>query len=118
MNDHIETPFPWMIVVGAVFGGIVLVFFMALVVMATQGKEIPCQSHYLVVIVLALGIALSASFLGGAAAVSGSIPWAFANDHPVQFSLYGGVGVALIFLVVGWKTYASEPCRLEVNGVD
>ena len=47
---------------------------MALVLLSVFGKQVPCESRFLVVIVLAFGAALASSFLGGTAAAKGKLP--------------------------------------------
>jgi hypothetical protein len=55
--------------------------------------------------VLALGAALSGSFLGGSAAAEGKIPLPFVKDHPIAFSAGGGVAILVIVLVIGYYIY-------------
>ena len=98
----------WIIVIGAVLGAITLLFFMALVLMSMFGRQVPCDSRYLVVTVVAFGAALSAGFLGGAAAAKGSIPLPFAQDHPLTFSVSGGVGVLVILLILGNHLFSKQ----------
>jgi hypothetical protein len=51
----------WFAVMGAIFGGFTLIFFMLIVVLSILGKEVPASSRFSLVIVLALSIGLSAS---------------------------------------------------------
>jgi len=101
-------PRNWIVALGGGFGGLVLLFFMCLLVLSIFGKQVPCDSRFLVVVVLAFGAALSASFLGGAAAAQGSIPIPFAQTKPVHFSVAGGIAVLLIFLLVGRYAYMAD----------
>src|SRR5436190_17935329 len=65
---------------GALFGGVTLLFFMGLIIMSVFGRGVPTEGRYLVVIVLALSGALSAAFLGGNASARGVIPLKIANE--------------------------------------
>jgi hypothetical protein len=69
------------------------------------GHEIPSGSRFLVVAVLALGCALSATFLGGEAVASGKVPF-FGNAHPLAISATGGIALLVIILVLGHYFYA------------
>jgi len=100
----------WVVKLGAAFGGLVLLFFMVLVIITTLVRPVPCDSRFLVVVVLALGAALSASFLGGDAAAKGHLPIPFAKSHPIQFSAVGGVAVLLIVLLAGQQLYVTSSC--------
>ena len=75
---------------GAVFGGVALVFFMGLTLLSAWGHPVPHDARYLVVIVLALSGALLAGFLGGNASARGSIPVPLLNDHPIAVAFTGG----------------------------
>jgi bacteriorhodopsin len=54
-----STALPWL------FGGLCLLFLMALVILSLFGLEIPPTSRFILVAFLALGIGLSFGFLGG-----------------------------------------------------
>lgn len=86
---------------GAIFGGLALLFFMGLVVMSLLGHSVPQDAHYLVVIVLALSGALSVGFLGGNASARGTIPMPFAKEHPMAVAFTGGVAVLVSLLIIG-----------------
>ncbi len=105
---------PWVVVVGAIFGGLTLLFLMALVVMSTIGYEVPCESRFLVVAVLAFGAALGSSFLGGTAAAKGAIPLPYAHSHPLQFSVVGGVAVLIVVLIGGRALFCERKVILAV----
>ena len=49
----------WVLKTGAVFAGVTLLFFMALVFLSIKGFEVPAGDRYLLVIVLAFAGALS-----------------------------------------------------------
>jgi len=85
------------------------------------GKAVPPESRPLVVTVLAIGIALSISFLGGTALVSGklgNLPW---GVNPVTFRAGGGVAVFVIIFIIGYFIYvrnADERVTLTGSVVD
>lgn len=94
----------WVLVVGALFGFLTFSFFVILVILSLLGKSIPPDSRSLVVLVLAIGIALSAGFLGQTASASGKLPLP-AGLSPVSFSVAGGIAVFVIVLLVGYLSY-------------
>jgi hypothetical protein len=89
----------WVVVAGVLFGALTLIFFMVLVIYSAPLNN--PSTRLPLVIVLALGVALSASFLGGAATVSGRIPLP-GNMDPVAFSAAGGIAVFIIVFLLGW----------------
>jgi putative copper export protein len=104
----------WAFVTGAAFGGLTLLFFMALVLLAAFDRPIPCESRFLVVVVLALGGALASSFIGGSAAAKGEIPFRIATRNPIGFSVFGGIAVLLLLMVVGHFGYETA-CAAAAN---
>ncbi len=94
----------WVLVVGVAFGFLTFLFLAALVVMSVLGKPIPPESRLLVVFVLAIGVALSAGFLGGTASASGKLPLPGGLD-PVSFSVAGGIAVFVIVFLIGYVGY-------------
>lgn len=99
---------PWAFIAGALFGGLTLIFFMGLVLLAAFDRPIPCESRFLVTVVLALGGALASSFIGGSAAAKGEIPIGIATRNPIGFSVVGGIAVLLLLMVVGHFGYTSS----------
>ena len=99
---------PWVIVLGSVFGGITLLFSMGLVLLSVAGHQVPCESRFLVVTVVAFGAALSVAFLGGAAAAKGALPLLFAKEHPATFSVSGGIGVLVILLLLSNSLFVQD----------
>src|SRR4051812_27753347 len=83
----------WVMVVGAVFGVLTLVFLMGLVLLGIFGREVPCSSIFLVCAVVSFGAALSAAFIGGNATASGNLALPLLRDNPIAVSLGGGVAV-------------------------
>lgn len=105
----------WVIILGAIFGGLTLVFFMVLVL---GGIPISRGNHFLICIIFALGCGLSASFLGGAAAASGNIPLPYVKTHPIQFSVGGGIAVIVIVLLLCYYLMppVTPPAVLQIEG--
>jgi len=103
----------WVLILGAVFSGITLLFFMLLVLAAVFGYDVPANARFLVVVVLALGAAMSAGFLGGAAAIHGKIQFSPIQDNPIAFSTAGGVAVLIIVLLFGYYLYVKPATRLN-----
>jgi len=97
----------WTRFAAAGFGLLTFLFFTSLVVASVLGKSVPPDSRLLVIAVLAIGIALSLSFLGGTASVSGRLeemPWGM---HPVAFRAGGGIAVFLIVFILGYLVYVK-----------
>jgi hypothetical protein len=93
----------WFPIAGYIAGICTLLFFMALVIIGVLGKEIPQNTRFIVIVVMALGLALSFAFIGGSAAASGKLP-VFKNS-PVKFSAGGGIAVFVIVLLLGKLVY-------------
>jgi hypothetical protein len=93
-------PARWVMVVGYLTGLLTLLFFMGLVVARLLGLTADVD-RFLVLAVLALGLALSFSFIGGTAGAQGKLPLGLANKYPISFSVGGGVAVFVIVLLVG-----------------
>jgi hypothetical protein len=98
----------WVIVVGACVGIATLLFFMGLLLLAIYGRQIPCDSRFLVATVVAFGAALSSAFLGGAAAAHGAIPLPIAKEHPLGFSLSGGIAVLVLLFIISNQVLARD----------
>jgi hypothetical protein len=96
----------WIAVAGLVSGALVLLFFMSLVVASTLDAGVPCSSRFLVVVVLALGIGLSFSFIGGTAVARGQLAIGKLKEHPFTVAATGGFAAVVIVLVLG-NTYYS-----------
>lgn len=93
---------------------------MALVLIETLIQPIPPDAQAPVVFVLALGSALSCSFIGGSAAASGHISIPFAKSHPIGFSVGGGIAVLVVVMVVGagvFRASGRQQSRL-ITGTD
>ena len=99
----------WILIVGGTVGIITLIFFMILVILAIVGYEVPESSRFLVVVVLALGAALSSAFLGGYASAEGRLTIPGFDTTPFQVGFGGGLAVLLVFLIVGNLLYVPSP---------
>ena len=100
MPTHIPSWFP---IAGYAAGATTLLFFMY-VALFQQGP--PTFAH---VIVMAIGIGLAATFLGGDAAAKGYLPIPFLNSNPLAVSVGGGIGAFLITLVAGATLFLKQP---------
>src|SRR5262245_19001781 len=97
----------WVVIVGAGFGALTLIFLMWLVL---SSHRLDCDGRRLVVTILALGAGLASAFLGGAAAVRGAIPIKPIRQHPINFSVTGGAAVLIIVLVVAGRLFDIPGC--------
>jgi hypothetical protein len=96
----------WFPIAGMVFGGLTLVFFMALVLFRI---DVSGDSRFGVIAVFSLGAALAVSFLGGSAAASGQLPIPFFKDNPIQFSAAGGVATLVIVMILSNLLIPNNP---------
>ena len=86
---------------GLIFGGLALVFFMALVFFQVFGRPLPENSKFLIILILALTGGLSTTALGGNAIVRGSVAIGNAEQHPLRYAATGGIAVLIVLLVLG-----------------
>ncbi|MBE7499336.1 MAG: hypothetical protein HS113_03310 [Verrucomicrobiales bacterium] len=102
---------PWVLIMGAVFGGLTLLFFMALVVVTMTGAngDLGRGTRQLIAVVMAFATALSFSFIGGSAAANGHLSLPFVKSHPVAFGVSGGIGVFVIVLLLGLTVFVGRP---------
>jgi hypothetical protein len=98
----------WFPICGVIFGGLTLIFFMALVVAEILGVEVKLDSRFILTIVLAMGAGLSVSFLGGTAVAKGKISLPYFKDSPISFAVTGGVAIPIIIFLLGYFTYANQ----------
>jgi uncharacterized protein (TIGR02594 family) len=103
----------WIPVFGAITGGIVLLFFMSLVIIEIMGYHIPPQARFLVVCVLAIGMAFAFAAIGGSAVASGILPLPSGLDSPIKFALGGGIATFAVVLIMGYLLYARGPLTYE-----
>lgn len=85
---------------GATFGVATLVFLVFLIIGRMWEKTLPPGSEWLVFVFLSLGIALSFSLLGGAAAARGQLPIPGIGSHVVEFTLGGGIAIFVVVLLL------------------
>lgn len=96
---------PWVPIVGCIFLGLAVLFFMALVVANMVGYPVPDKG--LICIVLALTTSIGSGFLGGSAAASGQI--SVSRLSPFKFGVTGGVAVFVITLILCHTLYNRAP---------
>jgi hypothetical protein len=109
----------WPRVLGAVFGGLGLLFFMLLTLLSAQ-KELSCSALRMADYVLALIAGLSAAFFGGDASIRGNLPIPRLNQHPISMAATGGVAVFLLTLLLesaGHSGYTQCGETLDVTVV-
>lgn len=120
-----ESNFPeWAPIAGIIFASMTILFFMGLVLASLFGYEVPSGSRFLVLSVLAIGIALTLAFIGGEAAAKGKLPIPFLNQNPIEFSAAGGIAVFFITLIIGNVIYGSQSEQIQLpsspsgNGIE
>lgn len=108
-NEQPPVTFPaWAQKVGVGFGALTFAFLVFLVIWSMNGVGVPDSSRFLVVAILALGVAFSMAFLGGSAAAKGNIPIPGVAAHPISFSIAGGVATFIVVLLVGYFAYVNQ----------
>ncbi len=107
----------WFPIAGIVFAAFALMFFTALAVASAFGRSVPPDSHFIVVVILALSSALSCFFFGGQAIVNYSLPNTLSFGRTVTFSATGGIAVLFIVLLLGRELYPQphEPFTVVVR---
>lgn len=110
----------WAPIAGMIFGGLTILFFMALIIASTFGKIVPSSSKLFVLAVLALGVAMTLAFIGGEAAAKGKLPIPYLNHNPVEFSVAGGIAVFVIIFLLGNAVYpeVSPPVTPEQSSIE
>lgn len=83
--------------------GLIMLFLMALVIGSIFGLIVPKEGRFALVALLAIGFGLSASALGGKAAIQGKIP--FFQDSPLALSATSGIALLIIVFVLGFNFY-------------
>jgi len=104
---------PWVMILGAIFGALTLLFFMGLVLLGVAGHEVPCNTVFLVTITLSLGAALAVAFLGGNASAKGAIPFL---QNSLAVSLTGGFAALIITLIVTSSLFGKNDCASGNSG--
>jgi hypothetical protein len=100
-------------ILGAIFGALTLLFFMGLVLLGVAGREVPCNTVFLVNITLSLGAALAVAFLGGNASAKGTIPFL---QNSLAVSLTGGFAALIITLLVTFGLFGKVNCATVDSG--
>lgn len=95
------------LVAGLALGALTLIFLMVLVIMSIYKSPPPESVKYIVITIISFGLAFSTAFLGGRAAIKGSIPF-LPEEKTTGFSMVGGVAVFLIVFVVASNYYPSD----------
>jgi hypothetical protein len=95
-------PTQWMIIAGCVFGGLTLLFLMYLVL-----RDKPVEDRkFLIISIIAFGLALTGGFLGSSGTLSGSLPLPESLQNPLTFGITGGAAVFLVAWLIGYWLYA------------
>jgi hypothetical protein len=98
----------WVMVLGAIFGGATLLGLFVFAFLASTNPSFICNSFTLLAAVFALGVALSAAFIGGAAVARGQLG-ATAQQNTLAFSAGGGIAALFIAFYV-FQVFKPE-CR-------
>lgn len=105
----------WVTTLGAVFGGLTLLFFMAIVLLGIAGIDIPNTVRFPLSVVFSLGCGLSASFLGGTAVTQGKIQIPGIQKYPITFTITGGAAITVVILGLCYWFYVKPGARLTVQ---
>ncbi|MDN8601515.1 hypothetical protein Q0A17_19200 [Citrobacter sp. S2-9] len=89
----------WIPIAGLSLGALTLIFLMVVVIMSMLGHPLPDNLKYIVISIMAFGLAFSTAFLGGRAVINGAIP-GVPGQKAMNFSMTGGVAVFLIVFIV------------------
>ncbi|WP_156634183.1 hypothetical protein [Methylobacterium sp. Leaf113] len=111
--------------VGILLGSLTLLFFMTLVLFSLVGYQIPCGSEQLPVAVLALGVGMSASFMGGSLTSKFELPLQL-SQHPLAVSASGGIAAFLVVFFSGSQVLVREsgcgipfgPAQVRISEID
>jgi cytochrome bd-type quinol oxidase subunit 1 len=77
---------------GLIVGAGTLLFFMILVMLSIFDNQVPCESRFLISIVLALGASFSTALMGGSVALEGRVP-RIIEAYPLAIKAGGGIAV-------------------------
>lgn len=106
LNHPVVFEQPWALALGAAVGVMTLIFLMAIVILAINGKSPPDSVQNIIIAIISFGLAFSTAFLGGRAIIKGVLPF-IPDDKSVEFSMAGGVAVFLIVFVVLLKLWPA-----------
>lgn len=102
-------PTQWMVIVSSAFGGLTLLFLMALVIIeVVVGKKLERETRFLVISIIAFGLALCGGFLGSSGQLSGSLPLPQALQNPLAFGISGGAAVFCVVWIIGYWLYVRN----------
>ena len=110
-------PKEWMVIVACVFGGLTLLFLMLMVlVVVVMGKSLGRDGRFLVITIIAFGLALAGGFLGSSGTLSGTIPLPGVLKDPLTLALAGGAAVFAIVWIIGYWLYGryAPPASYEI----
>ncbi|TFB39021.1 hypothetical protein [Pseudomonas sp. F01002] len=97
----------WVLILGVFIGCITLFFLMALVIMSVFSLTVPAGSRFIVITIIAFGLAFASAFIGGNAAANGKIPF-LPEKLTVGFSAGGGIAAFLIVFILGSYLYIDD----------
>jgi hypothetical protein len=98
----------WVRKAGLAVGALTLLYMMALALLLILANvKLSNDARIILIFVLAVGLALAFSFIGGHAAASGTIP--LVARHPLKFTTGGGVAVFLIVFFTAKVAWTGEP---------
>lgn len=81
---------------------------MTLVLIAViSGKQVPLESRFLVIAILAVTTGAGTGFLGGRAKANGNLDIPLLNT-PIQVGLTGGIATLVIMMLLGNYLYPSQ----------
>lgn len=98
VESQAKEPPRWILMVGAGLLGLGVVFLMVLILLAVFDRPVPCDSRWLVGLLLSLLLAVGSGFLGNVASVKSNA--AVISDYPLVFGMSGGGAVFVIVLLV------------------
>lgn len=110
----------WVNITGALFGGVTLLGFFVFAYWTDKNPNFVCSAFLPIAVIFSLGAALSAGFIGGAAAINGSFGSAGQNNV-LAFSAGGGIAVlfiALYFMNTYFKEDACKGLRKQVSDLE
>jgi hypothetical protein len=108
---------PWVMIIGAFFGGLTLIGLFVFAYLASKDPAFICNAFAILAAIFALGVSLSASFIGGAAAVNGSFG-STAKENAIAFSAGGGIAVLFIALWAFNSYFKDGVCKSFQTKID
>lgn len=96
------------LIFGTTIATLNFLFFCALVILSIFGKSVPCEDRYLVILLLSIGLGLSASILTGNINLMGGINIPWVQRNPLKFRAAGGFAIIVFTFVVGQYLYIER----------